>query len=167
MAILEFDGKRPRLGRGVYVDPTARVLGEVELRDNVAVWFSSLVKGESRPTVIGEGSVITEQCFVEDSSIGKQVLVSHRAILHRCVIGDRVLIGIGAVILDEAQIGAGSIIGAGSLITANTRIPERTVAFGVPAGVFREVGEKDDELFNRALEEVKWKTSRYMQILGG
>lgn len=167
MALIEFNGKKPRLGEGVYVDPTARILGDVELGDNSAVWFGCLVKGEGNATRIGSRSVVMEQCFVEDTFVDKEVLVSHRSLLHRCVVESRVLIGIGAVILDGAQIGEGSIIGAGSLVTAGTKIPKGCVAFGSPARVFREVSDKDVELFKKALDEVAWKTSRYRMILGG
>jgi len=164
---LEFNGKRPILGKGAYADPTARILGDVELCDNSAVWFGCLVKGESRSTKIGRNSVVMEQCFVEDTNIAEEVLVSHRALLHRCMIGSRVLIGIGAVILDDAQRGEGSIIGAGSLVTAGTKIPRGCVAFGSPARVYMEVTERDRELFNKALTEVAEKTSKYRLILSG
>lgn len=167
MALLEFNGKRPRLGKDVYVDPTARILGDVELCDYAAVWFGCLVKGEVKSTKIGRSSVIMEQCFVEDTHIGEEVLVSHRAVLHRCIVESRVLIGIDAVILDGAQIEEGSIIGAGSLVTAGTKIPRECVAFGSPAKPYREVAEKDRELFKKALEEAAWKTSIYKMILSG
>ena len=167
MALIEFNGKKPRLGKDVYVDPTARILGDVDLCDNSAVWFGCLVKGESRLTRVGYGNVIMEQCFVEDSYLGDKVLVSHRSLLHRCVVESGVLIGIGAVILDDAYIGEGSIIGAGSLVTSGTKIPKGCVAFGSPAKVCREVNERDRELFSKALEEVAWKTSQYREILMG
>jgi len=167
MALLEFNGKRPRLGKGVYVDPTSRIVGDVELCDNAAVWFGCLVKGEIRSTSIGRNSVIMEQCFVEDTQIGEEVLVSHRVLLHKCVIGRKVLVGIGAVILDDAQIGDESIVGAGSLVPAGTKIPEGFVALGSPAKVYRKVTEKDKELFNNAFEEAIWKTSKYRKILSG
>ncbi len=165
MALVEFNGKKPRLGKDVYIDPTARILGDVELGDNSAVWFGCLVKGEGSASKIGSSSVVMEQCFVEDSHLAEEVLVSHRSLLHRCVVESRVLIGIGAVILDGAKIGEESIIGAGSLVTAGTRIPKGSVAFGSPARVFREVSDKDKELFNKALNEVSWKNSRYRLIL--
>ncbi|MEM1994852.1 MAG: gamma carbonic anhydrase family protein [Nitrososphaerales archaeon] len=167
MVLVEFNGKKPRLGKDVYVDPTARILGDVELGDNSAVWFGCLVKGEGGVTKIGSRSVVMEQCFVEDAHLAEEVLVSHRSLLHRCIVESRVLIGIGAVILDGAQIGEGSIIGAGSLVTAGTKIPKRCVAYGSPAKVFREIGEKDEEMFKKALDEVAWKTSRYKIILSG
>ncbi|MFN3621735.1 MAG: gamma carbonic anhydrase family protein [Nitrososphaerales archaeon] len=167
MVLVEFNGKKPRLGKDVYVDPTARILGDVELGDNSAVWFGCLVKGEGGATKIGSGSVVMEQCFVEDTHLAEKVLVSHRSLLHRCIVGSGVLIGIGAVILDGAQIGECSIIGAGSLVTAGTKIPKGCVAYGSPAKVFREVGEKDKEMFKKALDEVAWKTSKYKMILSG
>jgi carbonic anhydrase/acetyltransferase-like protein (isoleucine patch superfamily) len=108
-----------------------------------------------------------EQCFVEDTNIAEEVLISHRVLLHRCVIESKVLIGIGAIILDDVKIGEGSIIGAGSLVTAGTKIPKGCVAFGSPARVYREVSDKDRELFNKALVEVADKTSRYRLILSG
>lgn len=167
MTLLEYNGKKPIIGKGVFVDPTARILGDVELCDSAAVWFGCLVKGEARSTKIGRSSVVMEQCFVEDTNLAEEVLVSHRALLHRCVIESRVLIGIGAVVLDDAHIGEGSIIGAGSLVTAGTKIPKGCVAFGSPARVYREVTEKDRELFNKALAEVAQKTFRYRLILSG
>jgi carbonic anhydrase/acetyltransferase-like protein (isoleucine patch superfamily) len=167
MALLEFNGKRPRLGKDVYVDPTSRIVGDVELCDDAAVWFCCLLKGEIRATRIGRSSVIMEYCFIEDAQVGEEALVSHRAILHKCVIGRRVLVGIGAVILDDAQIREGSIVGAGSVVPAGAKIPEGCVVLGSPAKVCREVTEKDRELFNKVFEEARWKTSIYKRILSG
>jgi len=159
--IFTYNGKTPKVAEGTYIDPTARLVGDVEIADGSAVWYGSLVKGEGKPTRIGSECAILEQCFVEDSLLQRRVIVSHRALLHRCIVGEEVLISIGAVILDGASIGRRSIVGAGCLVTAGSVIAPDSVVIGSPARVLREVTEKDKEVFQKALQEVMEKIKIY------
>ena len=153
--------KVPKVAEGAYVDPTARIVGDVEIASGSAVWYGSLVKGEGKPTRIGTESAVLEQCFVEDSLLQRRVIVSHRALLHRCIVGEEVLISIGAVILDGANIGRNSIVGAGCLVTAGSVIAPNSVVIGSPARVLRGTTEKDREIFQKAHLEVMEKTKIY------
>ncbi|MCS7116830.1 MAG: gamma carbonic anhydrase family protein [Nitrososphaerota archaeon] len=162
--IIAIDGRLPKLGSNTFIDPDARIMGDVRIGDNSSVWYGSLVKGEINPTEIGDESVIADHCLIEDSKLGRRVLISHGAILHRCTIEDEVLVGVGAIVLDGAYIERGSIIGAGSLVTSNTRIPKESIAIGQPAKVLRELRKEDKEYFQRALDEAFSKSKMYMRI---
>ncbi|MEM2210534.1 MAG: gamma carbonic anhydrase family protein [Nitrososphaerales archaeon] len=162
--IFPINGKVPKIGLNTFIDPDARIMGDVKIGDNSSIWYGSLVKGEINPTEIGNECAIADHCLIEDSKLGKRVLVSHGVILHRCIIEDEVLIGIGAIILDGAYIERGSIIGAGSLVTSNTRIPKDSIAIGHPAKVLREVKKEDKEYFQKAFREAISKTQIYMRV---
>ncbi|MEM2212436.1 MAG: gamma carbonic anhydrase family protein [Candidatus Nezhaarchaeales archaeon] len=159
-------GKAPSFGVGVFVDPTARIIGDVEVGDYAAVWYGSIVKGEDGLTRIGARSVIMEQCLVENSQLGEKVLVSHRAVLHRCVVERGVLIGIGAIVLDGARIGEESIVGAGSLIMGGFRAPRGSLIVGSPARVLREVTDKDRAFLEKAFNEASLKSRLYAEVIG-
>jgi carbonic anhydrase/acetyltransferase-like protein (isoleucine patch superfamily) len=160
-----YKGKSPTFGEGVYVDPTAKVAGDVGMAENSAVWYGSLLKGEDRSTRIGSGSVVLEQCFIEDSSIGRKVILSHRALLHRCIIEDEVLVGMGAVVMDDVIVGRGSIVGAGCLVTAGSKIPPESILIGNPARILRKATDKDRRIYQRAIEEALEKTKVYAMTI--
>ena len=112
-------------------------------RDSCVFYFA-VIRGDEAPVVIGEESNIQENCTVHVSCnmpvcIGNNVTVGHNAVIHGCTIGDRTLIGMGAVILDGAKIGNDCIIGAGSLVTKNTVIPDASLVMGSPAKIRRNL----------------------------
>lgn len=159
-------GRAPSFGVGVFVDPTARIIGDVEVGDYAAVWYGSVVKGEGGPTRIGAGSVIMEQCLVENSQLGEKVLVGHRAVLHRCVVERGALIGIGAIVLDGARIGEGSIVGAGSLIVGGFQAPRGSIIVGSPARVLRGITDKDRAFLEKAFNKASLKSRLYAEVIG-
>ncbi len=148
--ILPFLEQRPRLGSNVWVASSARVIGDVELGDDVNVWFGAVVRGDVFPIRIGRGTNVQDNAVIHvttglyETTIGESVTIGHHATLHGCTVGDRALIGIGSIVLDRAVIGEEAMIGAGALVSPGTVIPPRTLVIGSPARVKRDLTE--DEL---------------------
>lgn len=143
--ILEFKGKRPRLHESVIVMESAFVIGDVEIGAESSVWFGAVVRGDINAVRIGERTNLQDMviCHVTQAGwpveVGSEVTVGHRVTLHSCKVGDRCLIGMGSILLDEVEVGDECLIGAGSLLSPGTRIPPRTLALGAPAKPRREV----------------------------
>ena len=163
--IVSYKNKSPDVKRALFVAPNATLLGEVKLMSGVSVWFGSILKGDGKEVYVNENSAILENCFVEGSNIGKGTLISHGAILHSCNIGDNVLIGIGAIILDNAKIGDNSIVAAGSVVPPKTKIDEGTVVAGIPAKVVREIREGDIINLKNSLKTIREKALVYYKML--
>ena len=144
-------GFTPDLGEGTFVAPNATIVGEVKTGKNCSIWFSVVIRGDVGPIVIGDESNIQDGSVIHGSygkafaKIGKRVTVGHMVILHGCTINDLCLIGMGAVIMDNAVIPARSIVGAGSLVTENATFPEEGwLIMGRPAKAVRPL--KPEEL---------------------
>jgi len=125
-----------------WIAPDAQVVGHVILAEDVGIWFGAAIRGDNEPIRIGARSNIQEGAVLHSDmgfplTIGADVTIVHRAILHGCTIGDGALIGMGATVMNGARIGAGSIIGAGALVTEGKEIPEGSLVMGAPAKVIR------------------------------
>lgn len=134
--------KTPDIHPSAFVAPGAVVRGEVHLAENSSVFYNAVLRGDRAPISIGEGTNIQDNCVIHVEydlpvTLGKNVTVSHGAILHGCTVGDETLIGMGAIVLNGAQIGKSCLIGAGALVTQNAVIPDGCMAVGSPARVKR------------------------------
>lgn len=139
----------PVLGPGVFVAPSASVMGDVVLGEDASVWFSTVIRGDVHAIRIGARTNIQDNSVVHvtdrkwPTTLGNDVTIGHSVVVHGCTIGDRSLIGIGSVLLDGAIIGEDCIVGAGSLITPGMVIKPGSVVMGRPARTVREVTEED------------------------
>ncbi|MDQ7052414.1 MAG: gamma carbonic anhydrase family protein [candidate division KSB1 bacterium] len=157
-------GVEPKFDTGVFVAPNAVIIGDVHLGKNVSVWFNVTMRGDVNYIRIGDMTNIQDGtvCHVTLNKwplvVGKGVTVGHGAIIHGCVIKDYCLIGMGATILDGAEIGPFSIVAAGSLVREGQKIPPSTLAAGVPAEVKRVLRpEEQDALVAAAERYMKYK----------
>ncbi|MET0310957.1 MAG: gamma carbonic anhydrase family protein [Burkholderiaceae bacterium] len=146
MAIYELDGKAPSLGDGAWVADNATVLGAVELAQNASVWFGAVVRGDTETIRIGRNSNIQDLSVLHADigsplTIGDNVTVGHQVMLHGCTVGDNSLIGIQAVILNNARIGRNCIVGAGSVVTEGKDFPDNSLIIGSPAKVVRTLDD--------------------------
>ena len=144
-----YNDKRPRLHGDVRAHATAVVIGDVELHDGVSLWPHAVLRGDLNRIVVGEGSNIQDGAVVHNdvnnpALIGRDCVVGHQACVHGATVGDRCLIGIGALLLNGCVIGDESIVGAGSVVAEGKVIPPRSLVLGVPGKVIRQVS--DDEL---------------------
>lgn len=142
--IQKFLGTPPQVHPSAYVAPGATVIGDVTLGAESSVWFSAVVRADINRIVIGPRSNIQDGAVVHladdfGTFIGELVTVGHKAIVHACTVADEVLVGMGAIILDGAEIGARSIIGAGALVTGGKKIPPGSLVIGSPGKVVRQL----------------------------
>jgi gamma-carbonic anhydrase len=153
--IRPYKGQMPRIHPSAYIDPSAQVIGDVEIGEKSSVWCNAAIRGDvnfiriGKKTNVQDGSVLHVTYQTYPLVLGDEITVGHGAVLHGCTIKDRCLIGMGAKILDGAVIGEECIIGAGSLVPEGKTIPPRSLTMGVPARVVRQVS--DGEL-KRVLE---------------
>ncbi len=147
--IVPFRGSVPQLASGVHVAPTAVIVGDVEIGEDSSVWFHTVIRGDVHRIRIGERTNIQDGCVlhvtggVHPLRIGNDVSIGHRAVVHGCTVGDRVLVGIGAVVLDGARIGEESIVGAGAVVAEGASFPPRSLLLGVPARRVRDLTDDD------------------------
>ncbi len=145
--ILEYKRKKPVLGENVFIAPTAVVIGDVELGDNVSVWYGTVIRGDEAPIRIGKNSNIQDNSTIhadpgKPAIIGANVTVGHNAVVHGCTIEDNCLIGISSVVLNGAQIRTGSIVGAGAVVRENQEVGPRHLVAGTPAVLKKEMDEE-------------------------
>jgi carbonic anhydrase/acetyltransferase-like protein (isoleucine patch superfamily) len=136
--IYELDGKVPVIGSGVWIAPDAHVIGEVVLGDNVGVWFGTVIRGDTSLIAVGSGTNVQDGTMLHSDygvplTIGEDCTIGHHAILHGCTVGNRVLVGMGATVLNQAVIGDESVIGANALITEGKTFETGSLIVGSPA----------------------------------
>ncbi|WMJ71995.1 gamma carbonic anhydrase family protein [Cytophagaceae bacterium ABcell3] len=152
MAIIrEVRGKKPLVGKNVYIADNATIVGEVETGDECSFWFNSVVRGDVHYIKMGDrvnvqdGAVIHCTYETAPTNIGNNVSIGHNAIVHGCTIEDNVLIGMGAIVMDHAVIGKNSLIAAGAVVLENTIVEPGSIYAGVPAKKVKEVGQEHME----------------------
>jgi carbonic anhydrase/acetyltransferase-like protein (isoleucine patch superfamily) len=149
MPLYSHCGVRPTVAPDVYVAPSAFVIGDVHLGAGASVWFGTTIRGDVYPIRIGartniqDGSVVHVTGGKAKTTVGDDVTVGHMALLHGCTVGDRVLVGMGSIVLDNAVIEDECVVGAGSLVAPGARIPTRSLVMGRPAKVVRKLKDED------------------------
>ena len=140
------------------------MLGDVELADDVSIWYGVVIRGDVEKISIGERSNVQDGSVIHVTKdkwptiLGKDVTIGHSVTMHGCTINDRVLVGIGSIILDGAEIGEDSIIAAGSLVTPGKKFPPRSMIMGSPAKAVRELSQEEiDGVLNYAERYVGYK----------
>ncbi|MEQ1594838.1 MAG: gamma carbonic anhydrase family protein [Casimicrobium sp.] len=144
MAVYEINGLTPTLDATTWIAESAEVVGNVHFGANTSVWFGAIIRADNEPMLIGEGTNIQEASVLHSDpgkplTLGKNVTIGHKVMLHGCTVGDGSLIGIGAVILNGAKIGKNCLVGAGALVTEGKEFPDGSLIVGSPAVVKREL----------------------------
>jgi carbonic anhydrase/acetyltransferase-like protein (isoleucine patch superfamily) len=138
--IIPYEGKYPTIGKNVFIAPSAAIIGDVVIADDASIWFGAVVRGDRDRITIGAGTNVQDNCTLHVDTdhpltIGSQVTIGHNAVVHGCTIEDRVLVGIGAVVLNDAVIGSGSVVAAGAVVAEGMQVGSLQLAAGVPAKV--------------------------------
>jgi carbonic anhydrase/acetyltransferase-like protein (isoleucine patch superfamily) len=148
MPLIPYKGRSPIISQNCFVAPTAVLIGDVTLHEGASVWFGCVLRGDVAPIVVGARSNIQDNTVIhgDDSCptlIGEDVTVGHSAIIHAATIADRVLVGMGSVLLSRCKIGSDTIIGARALITEGIEIAAGSLAIGMPARVKRPLTSEE------------------------
>lgn len=156
--MIELAHGRPQIGEGAYIAPNATLVGDVVLGRNCSVWFNAVIRGDVMPIRVGDETNIQDGSIVHGTykkcgtTIGSRVTVGHGVILHGCEVGDRVLIGMGAIIMDQAKISSDSIVAAGALVTEGKQFPPGVLIVGRPAQVKRELTAEEKAFLNKSAD---------------
>lgn len=149
MPVLAYRGLLPTIAQDCFIAPNAYVIGDVHLGPETSIWFGTVVRGDVYYVRIGARTNVQDNTVVHVTTgknatlIGDDVTIGHGVILHGCTIGDRALVGMGAIVMDRAVIGAGALVAAGSLVSEGTQIPPGTLALGSPARVKRDLTDEE------------------------
>jgi gamma-carbonic anhydrase len=148
-------GKHPKFGENCFLAENATVVGEVTMGNNCSVWFNAVVRGDVHSITIGNNTNIQDGAVIHctyqkaKTAIGNNVSIAHNAIVHGCTLEDNVLIGMGAIVMDDAVVQSGAIVAAGAVVLAGTVVEGGYIYAGMPAKKIKEVGEEMKAIFNR------------------
>lgn len=156
MAIIKsVRGFTPQFGTNCFFADGAVIVGEVTMGNNCTVWFNAVVRGDVHSITIGDNTNIQDGAVIHctyqraKTVIGSNVSIAHNAIVHGCTVEDNVLVGMGAIIMDDAVIGAGSVIAAGAIVLPKTIVEPGSIYAGMPAKRVKDVGEEMKEVIAR------------------
>ncbi|MFA5524517.1 MAG: gamma carbonic anhydrase family protein [Tissierellales bacterium] len=160
--IIEYENIRPKIHETCFVADSAEIIGKVSIGQYTSTWYNCVLRGDENSIVIGEYSNIQDGTVIHISKdfsteIGDYVTVGHKAIVHACKIGNNVLVGMGAIILDGAEVDDNVLIGAGSIVTTGKRIPSGSLVLGSPAKVVRSLSSDEiAQLKQSAIDYVRY-----------
>lgn len=153
-----------------FVAPSASVIGRVTLGPDASVWFGAVIRGDTEDISVGARSNVQDGAVLHADPgsplvIGDDVTIGHKAMLHGCTVGDASLIGIGAIVLNNAAIGKESLVGANALVTEGKSFPPRSLLVGAPARVLRELTEEEVAEFRNSARHYVDNGKRYATSL--
>ena len=149
--LLPYKGIMPRIYPSVFIEESAKVIGDVEIGEFSSIWFNAVVRGDVNYIRIGERTNVQDNSTLHVTKdlypliIGSDITIGHNVTLHGCIVKDRCLIGMGAIVLDNAEIGSDSIVGAGALVKEGMKVPPGSLVVGVPGKVVRQTTPEEKE----------------------
>ena len=157
-------------GDDFWIAENAIVIGDVVMKKNSSIWYNCVIRGDNDPITIGENSQVQDGSVIHADpgvpcTLGNNVSIGHMVMLHGCTIADNTLIGIGAIILNNAKIGSNCVIGANSFIPPGKEIPDNSVVFGSPGKVVKEAGEEHRAMIARTSSNYAKRWRDYQQKL--
>jgi carbonic anhydrase/acetyltransferase-like protein (isoleucine patch superfamily) len=169
LSIVEFEGKKPKIHPSVFLAPNSWVIGDVTLNEDVNIWTNAVIRGDDDTVIIGARTTVLEGCLIEAPlgnpvEIGKDAIISHGATIHGAKVEDNCIVGIRAIVLDNAKIGSKSIIGSGALVSPRTKIPRNQLVLGVPAKPVRECREEEHQYMDKEHKRTLNKAKVYKEI---
>ena len=163
------DRRRPQIAEDAFIAPATVVVGRVRIGARSSVWYGSVLRGDDEEIIIGEDSNVQDLSVMHadpgyPAVLGDRVTVGHRAIVHGATVEDYVLIGMGAILLNDARIGSGSVIAAGAVVTPGAEIPPASLVAGIPAKVLRPVRDSDTAMIGHAFESYVRKSGIHRRV---
>ncbi len=152
MPLYSFKGIKPQIGKGAFIAPSADIVGEVNLAENVSIWYQCVARGDVNVITIGKNTNVQDLSMLHVTKdfalvIGENVSIGHSVTLHGCTIEDNCLIGMGAVIMDGAHIGANSVVAGGSVVPPGKKYPPHSMIMGNPASLKRSLTPEEISLY--------------------
>ncbi|MFZ5648833.1 MAG: gamma carbonic anhydrase family protein [Bacillota bacterium] len=166
--IVEHMGKKPRIAEGVFVAPTAVIIGDVTVREGASIWYGAVLRGDFGKIIIGRNTSIQDNVVIhtnltDPTIVGDNVTIAHGAILHSAKVENGAVVGMNAVVLDAAVVGEQSMIAAGSVVAGGTSIPSRWLAAGVPAVPKKEISGEALNYVNISSVEYSHMARTYLE----
>lgn len=169
MIIRELNGNKPQFGKNCFFAENAVIIGEVTMGNECSIWYNAVIRGDVHYIKMGnkvnvqDGAVIHATYKSSPTNIGNNVSIGHNAIVHGCTIHDNVLIGMGAIIMDDSVVESNCIIAAGAVVTKNTIVKSGSVFAGVPAKKIKDISEElssgeIERIANNYVKYAKWYT---------
>ena len=149
MIIKEINGKAPQIPSDCFIAEDATIIGDVSFGENCSVWYNAVIRGDVNSIAIGnkvniqDGAIVHCTYKKHPTVIGNNVSIGHNAIVHGCIINDNVLIGMGAIVMDNCVVHSNSIIAAGAVVTQNTVIESGAIYAGIPAKKVKDINASD------------------------
>ncbi|MDX1664064.1 MAG: gamma carbonic anhydrase family protein [Candidatus Promineifilaceae bacterium] len=167
--LIEFEGKRPRIGQNVFIAPTAMLIGDVEVGDNSSIWFGAVLRGDFGPIRVGPGCSVQDNVVLHvfadaPTVLEENVTVGHNSTLEGCYVGAGSVVGMNAVILPHAHLGRQVMVAAGSVVGEGAQFPERVLIAGAPATVKKELGGSALAWIGRAAGDYQELQARYRAL---
>lgn len=165
--IVALEHRVPRVDPSVWVAESAVIIGDVEIAADASVWFAAVLRGDVERVRIGARTNVQDHAVIHvvtdrfGTCVGADVTIGHRATLHGCTVDDHCLIGIGAIVLDGARVGAASLVGAGAVVTPGTQIPERSLVLGSPARRVRALNDDEVDRLHASAARYVVQAQRY------
>jgi carbonic anhydrase/acetyltransferase-like protein (isoleucine patch superfamily) len=152
MPVYELDGVKPTVHPTAYIEPGARIVGNVEIQAHATVWFNAVLRGDREKITVGEGANVQDGAVVHTDpgfpcTIGRNATIGHQVVLHGCTVEEDAVVGMGATVLNGAVVREGAFVAAGSLVPEGKTVESRMLVAGVPAKPLKPVSE---ELLQRA-----------------
>jgi len=166
MLIRELNGHTPKFGNDCFLAETSVIIGDVVMGDQCSIWFNAVIRGDVHFIRMGnkvnvqDGAVVHCTYQKSPTTIGNNVSIGHNAIVHGCTIHDNVLVGMGAIVMDDCVIESNSIIAAGAVVTEGTRVEAGTIYAGVPARKLKDISQ---ELISGEIERI---ANNYIKYAG-
>ncbi|MDH4084253.1 MAG: gamma carbonic anhydrase family protein [Nitrospira sp.] len=170
--IRTFQGIKPTVPKSCFIEETAVVIGDVVMGEECSAWFHAVIRGDVNEIRIGSRTNVQDLCMLHVTHdthpllIGNDVTIGHHVVLHGCTIHDRVLVGMGAIIMDGVVIGEDSVVGAGALVVEGMIVPPKSLILGSPAKIKRPVTEKELAWIKVSAENYVRYASQYMSDSG-
>ena len=166
MPVYPFDDHQPKIHPSSLVVPNATLIGRVRLEEQVSIWFQAVLRGDNDDIVVGSRSNIQDGCVIHVDAgkpchIGQDCVIGHQAMLHGCRLGNRVLVGIGAIILNDAVLSDDLIVAAGSLVPERAQLESGKLYLGTPAKPVRDLKPEELERIRYGAEHYVEKIEKY------